>query len=782
MTTSAAEVLDTDVRTLLRAAADELLPVVVDLGPDQARFSSFIVAIEDAGGGAIVLEPIAAEALPERLRGACRITPATPSAGWSITTHALTRRTATSVQVALSRAQLRSNAAAPGPVAVQPTDLLVLVVPGGLHGGNNYVFPVQCIGADVCEIRSDVALEPGRDLPYVELIGDCRLLRRAAAHVLETTPWYAADGSRSYSCRLSLSDELEGDGSDAHDLVTEPAEVKRLVQLAGTTQAAGWFEGPGWARGTLRFVEIRDDHALLELTLPVRTEQPLPRALRIGVEVFATAYELDVRPISVDGDRLRVALPLILRRRRRHRRDQRITVGGGEHVELSFRNPVTGLVQTQRLTELSFFGARFDCASQDMALWASLPLEQAQIAWRNRLVHLGDVVVEEYGRDPLTNEASCTVSIPNSGVADDPEMIYLLATLAHPHVRVDSGQDFAGLHRMYLKAQLFGPHMHRNLAPIFDETSDVWRRLHSHAADVARTFVHGPEEAPDAAVSIVRAWEHAWVLQHFVDTNADLGGATSKLQAAYLDHLVPRPDGRYLLFFIKTDNAIMNAYLRRFFASTGTPDAVARTVVELWSRPADAARGDVPRAPLAIRDVCEDDELVIARAAQRRLGAYATAALSFTPGELHIADTRARFARAGLVRGRRSSIVSRGGSLAYAVIEERSTPGVNLTWMLNATWILPIHPECDPDSAALDAVLGHIVDTPAQSATGEHFLNLPEGFDPERLAAWGFTKEASLYLYSVTRAGLHRLFHYTANRCGEVDARTRNRERRRKER
>jgi hypothetical protein len=102
--------------------------------------------------------------------------------------------------------------------------------------------------------------------------------------------------------------------------------------------------------------------------------------------------------------------------------------------------------------------------------------------------------------------------------------------------------------------------------------------------------------------------------------------------------------------------------------------------------------------------------------------------------------------------------------------------------MLNATWILPIHPECDPDSAALDAVLGHIVDTPAQSATGEHFLNLPEGFDPERLAAWGFTKEASLYLYSVTRAGLHRLFHYTANRCGEVDARTRNRERRRKER
>jgi hypothetical protein len=47
-----------------------------------------------------------------------------------------------------------------------------------------------------------------------------------------------------------------------------------------------------------------------------------------------------------------------------------------------------------------------------------------------------------------------------------------------------------------------------------------------------------------------------------------------------------------------------------------------------------------------------------------------------------------------------------------------------------------------------------------------------------RLQAWGFAKEAELYLYVVTRAGLHRLFHYTAMRCGEVEALTLRRERR----
>jgi hypothetical protein len=148
------------------------------------------------------------------------------------------------------------------------------------------------------------------------------------------------------------------------------------------------------------------------------------------------------------------------------------------------------------------------------------------------------------------------------------------------------------------------------------------------------------------------------------------------------------------------------------------------------------------------------------------------------PGELYIPDTERRFARAGLERSRACHVATCDGQRAYAVIEERTTPGVNLTWMLNASWILPLHVGADRDGAALDAVLANIVAAPAQAGTGERFLNVPEGLAPERLSAWGFDKEATLYLYVVTRAGLHRLFHYTAMRCGEVEALTLRRERR----
>jgi hypothetical protein len=280
----------------------------------------------------------------------------------------------------------------------------------------------------------------------------------------------------------------------------------------------------------------------------------------------------------------------------------------------------------------------------------------------------------------------------------------------------------------------------------------------------------------------MRAWEHGWVLQHFVDTTPELNGATGKLQFAYLDHLVPRPDGRYLLFFIKTDNHIMNAYLKRFFSSTGTPDAVSRCTVELWSRHAQAARGREPsvHGAGAFCRACEpSDRTLVYRAAERCFGTAAATALSLLPEELDLPDTSARFTRAGLERYRRCQIVVRDAIATYAIIEEYSTPGMNLTWMLNAAWIIPLHAERDQDGQALHAALASVVDRLAQSATGERFLNLPVGLNAQVLGEWGFVCEAALYLYVVTRAGVHRLYHYTAARCGEVEALGLRRERKR---
>lgn len=762
--------------SLLRSAAGELLPVIVDMGPDQAKFTSFISSVRGEGQAQAVLEPIAADALPTGPRP-FRIVPAGGPADWSVSASHIWRESATRACVDLTHARVFEADAIDPSVAVHATDLLVMVVPGGLND-EAYVFPVQRVGAQVCEIRCSTPLEKGVNFSCVELVGDRRLLRRAAAQVLDVVPWYMADGAQSFSCRMSLSEEAsEPDG--AYDLVTDAAEVRKLIQLAAAMRTTGWFEAPGFGRGPLQIIDVDKDSARLVVQAPSTTRGTLPRTIRIGLELFAITYELDVRALDFAGGQLRTALPLILRRRRRHRRDQRVPIDRALDIKLRFRNPVTSAIETTRLHELSFFAACFEFDPASAVLWRGLPLEQGEIHWGSQVIAVGDMVIDRCAYDGNSALSLCVAALSNAGIAEDLVMIKLIATLQHPHARTHDGADFAALHQTYLDAGLFGPHMHRNLAPMIEQTKRVWRQAHGDAADVVRTFVHGPVAAPNAAVTVMRAWEYAWVAQHFVDTSPELNSGSGKLQTAYLDHVVPRPDGRYMLFFVKTDNKVMNSYLRRFFATTGTPDAVTRGIVELWSHTQLTTRESREPSGWVVRACAPDEERLVARAAQRCFGVQAASALSMLPGEFELPDTRARFAKAGLLRDRTCEVVVRDGQLAYAIIEERSTPGLNLTWMLNACWIIPIHLDLDPDGSALDCALRSAVERPAQTLTGDRFLNLPPGIDPEALQAWGFSEEASVYLYVLTRAGLHRFFHYATSRYGELDALAARRERRR---
>jgi hypothetical protein len=116
---------------------------------------------------------------------------------------------------------------------------------------------------------------------------------------------------------------------------------------------------------------------------------------------------------------------------------------------------------------------------------------------------------------------------------------------------------------------------------------------------------------------------------------------------------------------------------------------------------------------------------------------------------------------------------------AYVIVEERATPGLNLTWMLNACWIFPVHEDQRTNAGVLDAALESIVSRPPQSATGDRFLNLPVGLDKAALESWGFAKEATLHMYALTRAGVHRYLGYAAGRYGELDALRLRRARRR---
>lgn len=747
----------------IKRAAGQLTPVVVELiSPRQSLHAYLVAVVTSAGRTRALLAPVHGPSMRPGTRAVVR-----PTLGerWVLHT-VITDATDTTAALDLTSARFGRDADAEPGVLPGP-GLLVLVVPGGVKDASGYVFPIRRIGQDFCQIEATTPLQPDTVLRSVEVVGDRRVLRRATARVLETVPIVRADGTSLFRCELSLA-PISSFPPAPHDLVTDAREVRRLLEFAAMTHVRGWYEAPGWSRGTLSFGALGDDHAILHFDSSLDGRYP-QASIRVGIELFAVQYELEVRVLSLAGAAVHTSLPMILRRRRSHRREQFVNVPDGERVRLTFVNPVSGATVDRRVIDLSFFGVRFGAEFDDAMLWTGLPLERAQLAWRDRVIFLGDL---EVGEPAQAGEKGLLALASDSRITDDNGMVALVAACSHPEVRSHDGDDFSALHDAYVKAGLFAPHMHRNLSPIVAEATEVWRRMHSQVGDLVRTFVHPATGPVDGAVTLMRAWESAWVAQHFVDVSPSLNGATGKLQTAYLDHLLPRPDGRYLVFFIKGDNHVMIAYMRRFFSSVGTQDAAAQRTVELWVH---AGGNDAPAVDRS-RTADRAERAMIENACQRCFGSDTAAALSMTAEHFELPNTRASFARAQLVRERSCRVVDHAGSVAYALLEERSTPGINLTWMLNATWVLPVHATGHEDlSIALEAVVAR----PSQSPTGERFVNVPAGFDEQRLHAAGFVRLASVEMFILNRAGVHQFFQYASRRYGELDARSARRERRR---
>ncbi|HKP55546.1 MAG TPA: hypothetical protein VJV78_02435 [Polyangiales bacterium] len=754
----------------VRQAAAALEPAIAELGSVPVQLHTYFDRVESVGSSkALLLSPIDTSALPGRELGPVRVHCTHPTAPWTLICRSIAPIAADCARVDLTNVRLAHKRAESRPVLRHQH--LSLVTPGGGSSSDSNIFPVVALDADSCVIDVSSPFELGQYLPRVEIVGDRSILRRCAASVFELVPWSTPEGNRRFRCTLRLS-ETQSVSNELLETVQDPARVRRVLEFAAMSNVLGWFETPGAPRGEARFVEAGRDALTLALYPP--REPSSSRFIKLGFTLFAVDYEANVRVLQEATSHLRTAFPLNLRRGRSMRRDHHVS-RGTEDLRLSFRNPVTGVSSEHPVVALSLQKITCEIASESELLWDGLPLDDAFLRSNDHRIQLGEVRIESLAPRGSFRRMELKVQDPQTQT----ELTKLLSSAVHPTVTLHNGQNFRDMLGIYKEAGLFAPHMRENLDPIVPQAKRVWHAMHQPGADVVQTFVHGAPESPDGAASVLRAWERGWVGQHLVNVSQQFNGAAGHVLIAMLDFLQRRPDGQHMVFFVKTDNRQMNSLLERFLATTGTSEVADRRSVGFWQRRAgqpELAEFEHGR----VRRMRANQESMVARAAERVLGAHGAAAVSFMAGEFGIPDTSRRFAALGLKRQRSAYVVSatRGAPL-YSVIEEITSQGVNFTWMLNASWLFPIHGALDKDRIGLRTALRHIIDRPKQSPTGDTFVNTAGDIDEQLMVDAGFEKLADIYMYALNRTGINRWFYYMSDRYGEVDARTHQRQVRR---
>lgn len=627
---------------------------------------------------------------------------------------------------------------------------VLLVVPRGL--GEVHVLPVVDVGAEIVAVDSPVGLRPGDTLASVDLWADRGCIRHADAEVVDSAPWYDLEGRSRFRLRLRLR-TAETQGTTGYDLISDADKIKRLFELTSLLEGEGTF-----GDGTMITVAtLAEDHVELHALARVAFPQRVRRTLRF--QLFDVAYEADVRVIEQQGASLSIAWPVVVRRYRQ-RSESRTTVQD-RSVRIEYADALSGDVRQRDVLDLSFGGARFAMEDGSDVFWEDMPLSGVVLRWGSHALSLGRVRVRG------AVDGTCRVSFDNN-LADDPELGELLTTLRHPDLILQDGSDFDRPYALFKRVELLEDFMVEGVDARLDEVRDNWQRLHT-SPDICRSVMRQEGDDAVAWVSSVQAWPGTWIGQHMAALPGRRGCTPGLLFSAYLDHVLLRADCRFMAIFTSTENGRINDMHRRFNELTGTSEAFSEARFEVWRVPPgfSAARS------LAPAQTMRGHHTLIARAAQRTLGTMPAAALGLTESQIEFPELAAKFGAAGLLRSRQSRVVVERGTPRIAMLHENTSVGANLTGMLDATWLLPLHKDRRPGE-----VSGTALDAALQSLEGHEgrLVMTPAGFAENMLAARGLQHLVGAAFYVLNRAGLRRYVHYVTDVYGEFNARRRTRE------
>jgi len=329
-------------------------------------------------------------------------------------------------------------------------------------------------------------------------------------------------------------------------------------------------------------------------------------------------------------------------------------------------------------------------------------------------------------------------------------------------ITVHDGRDFSAMLALYERMGLLRPDMLAKLRPPHAELADNWRKLHEGDASLACTLVaRGPDGVPQGAITAVRAWDEAWLIQHFgVMPEAEPGTAVA-LQIASSSLLLTRADLRHACCFVGIDNARVQAWFDQFFRLGDAFEVASRIDLVRWAR-LPGGNSKTIAAPAGLEILAIEPGAPSWGAFTRCLGPIASDALS-----MQFNTTSRAFACRGLERERNVLLLFDRGHQKAFLIEERASPGVNLSGMLDTWWLFSLDESRPLDESIVELAANAISTRCPDERAG--ILLIP-GSAPPPLRAPGFTRIAGARLYAFNRTGVRRFRDELALRYGDVRA------------
>lgn len=643
--------------------------------------------------------------------------------------------------------------------------MVAVFVPEGV-GVGRCCQPILDINARAMRIQSNHPFESGTVLKRLSVILQNQVVRRAEGIVTDRSERIDAQGRSSYECAVRLRAPtalaLDDDPDEVLE-INDPARVRGILwALCDLSQALTLRIGHKLMAGHLDPVKgARDTLPTMRCVMSSDDAPAVAGAIQVECALYGSGYRFYAR-ISGKVGRVLMLQPAPVIREWHRRDEERLLLKPGE-ARIEFEHPVSGERAVREVEDASVHGVGFRAATADEMLWPGLPLGRVRL-------HLPGVTV----RPPLATVRTlsahrCGVQLAQLGDRDSDRIRVELAKLAARPIELHDGEELDEILRFHESVRLLEPDMVQNLDAALDDTRRQWRIAHQHPDGLVRTALVRWKGGVGATLTLVRAYDATWVLQHSAVASPAVPANPGMLHSLLVRLAIPRLDGEYVCGYIDEEARSQHSVMSAFFNEWSTPEHRGATRFSLYSA---ATRPLATVPPPGLRRLTARDDLLVENAAARVLDPICARALGLRRGEITMAATRAAYGRVGLERGREAWGSFRRGRCGAILLRELASPGLCLSSLLSAGVIIPVDQSAVEEVRALVEVM---LSQPLPGHPPFRFLLLPDGCDERGLLAAGLRRVAGCTLYAMHRFGLQEYHRYVASRYGFLHGRLRAR-------
>jgi len=296
-----------------------------------------------------------------------------------------------------------------------------------------------------------------------------------------------------------------------------------------------------------------------------------------------------------------------------------------------------------------------------------------------------------------TGEVRCGISILDMDINAYSRLTHILTSALDPHAYISSRVDMESLWEFFFNAGFIYPKKYRLIQAYRERFKETYRRLYQDSPGIARHFTYQKSGRIYGHISMIRAYERAWMIHHHAALPLDqkrTGFLVLRQIMHYLNDMYRLPSSNmdYVICYFRPENRFPNLVFGRFARALKNPEGCSMDLFSYLPHTSLSVGARLPEG-WTLRESSKGELWELERFYDHYSGGLMVKALGLNTENRESSPLEEEYNRFGFTRKYRSYSLLKGNELSAILIVNQSDLGLNLSELLNGIKILVVEPE-----------------------------------------------------------------------------------------